>query len=656
MIELPEIVEPKTDYVANMRALWEHCPRLAVEIDRVDDSEMIACEESRRGGPTCQLMGSAGELVYLHSRYDPEREAKKWCDGVEEQAREQEDPENGRIAMCYFVDGFGLGYHVKELFDRLHGEAFIVVSEQNVSLLRTAMETADFSEMLSSDRLVVMTLANREEIFKKLQPHSNAMMLGVVFTRSLHRRDREFHEQIHTLVAEYASYLRSHLVSLLANGVATCENVLQNLPTYVGTSSIGVLQGRFRGCPAVVVSAGPSLRRNIETLKKIRDRVVVIAVQTTLKPLLGYGIVPDFVTSLDYHEVSTRFFEGLEAEELRDVHMVAEPKANWNVIDYYRGRGPISLLGNDFAQGVLRGGKDNHAELPAGATVAHLAFYLAEYIGADPIVFVGQDLGFTDNVYYSPGTALHAVWRPELNRFYTMEMKEWERIVRHRNVLRRIPDIHGQEIYTDEQMFTYLQQFEKDFAKCTARIIDASEGGTLKRYCETMPLQDVADQYCIEPIDREKYAYRDSLSEFDASKLDEGRELVLKRIEETEDMQKVVKETIELVKEMLDLLDDQPEVNRKMIRLDELRTIVKRRPSEYRLIMYVSQAAEMYRFRQDRRLELDTLEGKDRQRRQLMRDVGYVSEIDKGCDRLLQILQDCVERFDEAIAERDESC
>ena len=106
----------------------------------------------------------------------------------------------------------------------------------------------------------------------------------------------------------------------------------------------------------MVVSAGPSLGKNLELLKEIRDRVVVIAVQTTLKPLLNCGITPDFVTSLDYHEVGTRFYEGLD-EELRDVHLVAEPKANWRVVDYYRDRGPMSLLGNEVAKLVL--GEEN---------------------------------------------------------------------------------------------------------------------------------------------------------------------------------------------------------------------------------------------------------------------------------------------------------
>jgi len=637
--------------VANMRALCESSPRLAVQIDAVDELDLLSCQETRSGAVTCQLPGSAGTAVYVHSRYDPVREAERWADGVEDLAAQQESKDGWQAPMCYVVDGFGLGYHVKALYDRLAGEAFIVVSERNTALLRTALQTFDHSEMLASDRLAIITTADRQEIFKKLQQYSNAMMMGVVFTHALQRIDADFHAQVHTLVAEYASYLRSHLISLLHNGIITCENILRNLPTYVATPGIDILKNRFRGHPAVIVSAGPSLRRNIEQLGQIRDRVVVIAVQTTLKPLLAYGIVPDFVTSLDYHPVSERFFEGLTAEQLRDIHLIAEPKATPGVIDYYHRRGPVSLLGNEFAQLVLGDAANEHDELTPGATVAHLAFYLAEYLGADPIVFIGQDLGFTDNVYYSPGTALHAVWRPELNRFCSIEMKEWERIVRHRGLLRKVKDIHDQPIYTDEQMFTYLQQFEKDFARCTATVIDASEAGARKQNCTTMTLGDVAAEHCRAAIDRDKFSYRQHITTCEPDKLCQARGQVEKRIEEVRQFCDVVQETLGLINEMLELLDDQPTLNKKMVRLDELRTMVKHRPNEYRLVMYVSQAAEIFRFRQDRIIELDSPEGKKRQRRQLQRDVAYIGEIDKGCERLLKMLEDCLTRLDEAIAE-----
>ena len=215
-VELPEIVEPTDAYVANMRALWEGALALAQAVELVDESELAELEATRSGAVTCKVSGAGGEGVYVHSRYDPEREAARWAEGAIAQGAAMEDREQGRVPMCYIVDGFGLGYHVKALYERLTGEAFIVVSEPEVGLIRTAVEHLDYSEMFASGRVIVITKPDRQEIFNKLESHGQAMMLGTVYTKALHRGQGEFHRTVHQLVNEYASYMRTMLISIIS--------------------------------------------------------------------------------------------------------------------------------------------------------------------------------------------------------------------------------------------------------------------------------------------------------------------------------------------------------------------------------------------------------------------------------------------------------
>src|SRR5690606_40379692 len=78
--------------------------------------------------------------------------------------------------------------------------------------------------------------------------------------------------------------------------------------------------------------------------RRSSDLVVVIAVQTVLRPMLDRGIRPDFVTALDYHEISTRFYEGLTREDLEGITLVAEPKVNPAVLDAFRSEEHTSEL------------------------------------------------------------------------------------------------------------------------------------------------------------------------------------------------------------------------------------------------------------------------------------------------------------------------
>ncbi|MFN9706388.1 MAG: 6-hydroxymethylpterin diphosphokinase MptE-like protein, partial [Planctomycetota bacterium] len=65
----------------------------------------------------------------------------------------------------------------------------------------------------------------------------------------------------------------------------------------VGGEGLAPLAGFAKGRLGIVVSAGPSLRRNLHLLKDpaVQERTVIVATQTVLKPLLAEGIRPHFV-------------------------------------------------------------------------------------------------------------------------------------------------------------------------------------------------------------------------------------------------------------------------------------------------------------------------------------------------------------------------
>ena len=113
---------------------------------------------------------------------------------------------------------------------------------------------------------------------------------------------------------------------------------------------------------------------------------------------------------------------------------------------------------------------------------------------------MAQSLGFSDGLFYTPGTSYEDVWAPELSHFCTTEMKQWEQVVRERFVLRKIPDWQGRPMYTEERMFTYLQQFERDFSTSKAKIIDATEGGAAKLGTTVMSLAEAISQFCQQPL------------------------------------------------------------------------------------------------------------------------------------------------------------
>jgi hypothetical protein len=330
---------------------------------------------------------------------------------------------------------------------------------------------------------------------------------------------------------------------------------------------------------------------------------------------------------------------------LRDVHLVAEPKAAHQVIDAYPG--PVSLLGNDWARLVIGDELGARGGLPAGATVAHLAFYLAVYLGCNPIILVGQDLAFTGHVFYVPGVEVHRAWRSELNRFHSIEHKEWERIARNGPILRKVKGRDGGELYTDELLFTYLEQFEKDIAAAPCRVINASEGGALIRGTEPLSLREALDRFAQEPIDPSRFAYRQTTAWRDPAKRGATADEIHRRISEIETLALICRELLELLEELKTLTGDPARFNRRLIRVDELRSRVHAQARAYRIISAASQLAEFRRFSADRRIGGEGPDDARRAAKRIDRDIEFITAIRESAEDMRGVLREALQRVEE---------
>jgi len=613
--------------VANLAALWAVDPALAIELEERLDHETYLIVPAKSGDVTVAVP-SAGGQIFLHSRHRPIDEARRLIDSVDLNDK-----------MLIAVHGFALGYHVEELFRRASPEAILLIFEPDLKLIHTAFAARDFSELMRSRRVFFVTRADRSALMMRIQGNQALACLGVasVTHGPSVQVQPAFHHTTAAMLEDVLAYCRTSINTLVLNGRRTCENIAANIPWYIRCRGINDLKNAHAGMPAIIVSAGPSLRKNMHLLKEAKDKAIIIATQTTLRPLLDMDVEPHYVTSLDYHDICTRFFEKLPAK--LSTTLVAEPKASSRMFGLFTG--PIRLLGNDFADKLLTPQSLEKDRLRAGATVAHLAFYLAEYLACDPIVFVGQDLGFSDGLAYTPGTSYEDVWRPELSRFCTVEMKQWEHIARERPILRKIPDVTGQPMYTEQRLFSYLQQFERDFAASKARVIDASEGGALKHGATVMTLAQALQQMSGTAAPTAAFvgpAVPDVSSAIDALKT---------RLDESKKIEQIAQETLPLLEEVGACLDNQPRVNQLIARIDSLRAQMFQLNDCYELITALSQKSELERFRNDRQLAASRATGLDRQKGQLKRDIANVKSLIESAASFQQLIEATIASLEE---------
>lgn len=628
---------------ANLTAIRRHDPTLADQL-AVAAALDLTWSEAKNGGwtATAPPIAEGGRPTPLASRYDPQGEAAKLLERVDLDK-----------AAGLFLIGLGLGYHLRPALEALGDNALVVVYEPDTALLRAVLERIDLSAELGRRNVLIFAgKVDRAKVLQTTEPHAALLTQGTqLLTLPVTRqRHPEAVNAFGQHVADVVAYCRTNIATALVNAARTCENLASNLDVYAAGASTDALYLAAKGYPAVCVGAGPSLVKNVDLLRDpaVRQNVVLIAVQTALRPLLDRGIRPDFVTALDYSPICARFYEGLP--DLPDVTLVAEPKAHCAVLDAYPG--PVRLLQSEFNDQLLgdpsRGGMSTpRRRIKGGATVAHLSYYLAQHLGCDPVMFIGQDLGFSDGLYYAPGTAVHQVWDCELNEFNTIETMEWLRIVRMRGHLQRCEDIHGRPIFTDEQMVTYLKQFERDFAEAEAAgqtVIDATEGGVPKEHTTRMGFAEAIAAYATRPVPKLPVPERG----LNRAKIDQLDKLMAKRLEQMRELRKMSHECTGLIAQMQRCVQqkDQGKLDRLFTKLDRHRGRVE--GDLYEPFQLVSQLNTIGAFRRNRADRMIAKAGGDKVAKlagQLERDSENIEWIIQACDEAIQIIKKSHERI-----------
>ncbi len=631
----------------NLKALKVQSPDAAEAIKNASPRSDLAFIESDEDAFSA-ILGFGPTARALASKRKPLTEAQRLADSLDLEK-----------AGGVLVLGFGLGYHIKALSQRLNHAGVIFVFEPDTQLLHSVLSKIDHTSWLASADVVILTepdnpspIANATHGIEgllamgvKILPHPPSMPRLGSLTDS-------FTQHFTRAIAS----VRTNIVTTLVQSQTTIRNLLMNIDRYAGYEGITDLKDAAKNKPAIVVSAGPGLQNNIHLLKdpSIADRFVIIAVQTVLKTLLRQGIKPHFVTALDHHEISARFYEDISAADAASTTLVVEPKANPAIFAAYKG--PIRCPASDILDNLLGDQlSNNKAPITPGATVAHLAYYFARHLGCDPVIFIGQDLGFSDGLYYSQGAAIHTVWAPELNPFNTLEMLEWQRIARNRKNLHKTTDIHNNPIYTDEQMATYLTHFQRDFQLDSQKgltVIDATESGVKKQHTTIMPLADALSKFSPDtPLNLPQTPTNSSTLSNNKPTAQLKQQLTeqLSSIrKDTWHIQENSKRTEVLLEKLLKHQTDQSKANRLIEKITQVRDQTINRKAAFKLVDFINQAGALNRCKADRAISLDrSLEPFQKQKLQIQRDIKNVhwlgdaaTEVNSLLDHTLAFLND----------------
>ncbi|EOG2554049.1 6-hydroxymethylpterin diphosphokinase MptE-like protein, partial [Campylobacter jejuni] len=139
----------------------------------------------------------------------------------------------------------------------------------------------------------------------------------------------------------------------------------------------------------IVVSAGPSLAKQLPLLKAYQDKAVIFCADGALSMLEKEGIVPDYVTNLDFTDLAMNFFQNKENKTSLNILSCA---THPNLVHFLDNKSVI-LRDDPLYQ---RFNLNDFGYIGTGTHVSHFSYTLALALGFKNIIMIGQDLAFDE--------------------------------------------------------------------------------------------------------------------------------------------------------------------------------------------------------------------------------------------------------------------
>ncbi|HBT50420.1 MAG TPA: DUF115 domain-containing protein [Caldanaerobacter subterraneus] len=424
-----------------------------------------------KDGKDTLVIKEGDRKYFLHSFYYPEKEGEEWANGV------QFDDET--IILVY---GIGLGYHINFLTRKLSLKNRLILVEPSKEIFEYALNNGYYDEFKERPNTFVIT-ENSEENLKNLLamyiPWDNFENLVYKDFKQYPKIFEDHYKMFSNCLIETINVMRINRNTALYFASQWQSNFMENVEFIFRSVPVKSFFNLFKDIPAVIVSAGPSLDKNIRLLKEAKDKSIIICVGTALKALLKEGIEPDFVVSIDGSEKNFRHFENCSVKSPLLYDLTVYPR----ILKEYKGPLIIGRIASDFSALFEEKLSLEFGSLNAGPSVANLSLDFAYKMGCNPIVFVGQDLAYLNNRTHASGTIYE---KDRINSNSDKDKKEYI----------YVDGNYGEKVLTDRVLLSFKTWFENYIYQHPDRIyINATEGGAFIKGTKVMNFKDVIDKY-----------------------------------------------------------------------------------------------------------------------------------------------------------------
>lgn len=469
-------------------------PIISSEIEITEDEKNI-------------VVNNNDSRCFIHSVYNKEKEIERMFSGV--------DKNSEKIVIF----GLGMGISVDYICDNFSNIKRVIIIEPDLNVFKQVLNYLDIEEVL-------LKLKNVTLIVNKSPEEGFDILWASLKQRIMEKVDLVYNISYRTLYNGYFEKISSYLKEYIQNTLITTVtedvflkswiiNVFKNLK--FDSIPIEDFFYKLNKVPAIIVSAGPSLNKNIQYLKDINDKVLMIAVGSAIKILESHGITPHFRFAFDGNKSEKKIFDNIDTEACP---LIYGAELYNEILPEYKGKTIKLILDFDFISRYIHKELNEEYHLIAsGFSVANVALDTVIKMGFKKVVFIGQDLSYTNGELYAKGSALGNKEIDFDNGIYI-----------------KTKDKYNNDIYTTKQFIGMKNIFESIIEKAdNVEFINATAGGLHINGTQDKTIEDVINEDLLDKFNLDeqiKLILNNSLHESKEEKIKEIQFNILNQIKD----------------------------------------------------------------------------------------------------------------------------
>lgn len=461
----------------NLECIKQCRPQIYEKLIAILENKKYDCSKfkliSTKDGVGTIEMEYNEKKIRLNSLYSPVKEAEKWVG--------QFNLKNISVSVLMF--GIANGIFANSVLKHTANDAEIFLFEPDISLFIYGITNFPMETIINDKRVhIFVDDINEKDLYFRLQEYISSEMLPtqiICFYPKLNDIYSDKYNNFVYTVEKAKSYLRA--ITYTRNNLAqiAVENMIYNISLIKDSNYITELENIApQNVPVIIVSAGPSLDKNIDELKNAVGKSIIIATDTAVKTLLSHNIEFDAIVTIDANKSEKH----LSDPACFDYPVFTTIYAKHTILDKNINR-KIWIAGNSFLVELYKKYNLEFYPYEVGGSVSTAAFNIARALATNVIILVGQDLAFSGEFSHAGEVSDHS---------YDEE-----------NGIVYIEDIYGNQIRSRGDWVMFRDWFESiiDGLDRSIKVIDASEGGAKINGTEIMNLSTAINEYCNTEFD-----------------------------------------------------------------------------------------------------------------------------------------------------------